>query len=335
MRHPSLRQLRTLVAVARHGNLAGAARELQVTPPAVSMQVRELEAALELRLFDRTGRGLRPTSSGEYLLHFARRILVTLKEAEDSVALLRGVRVGRVTVGMVSTSEYFLPRLLALFRRERSGVEFRLSVGNREQLVQQLHDREVDFAVMGRPPREMETVSEPFAANPLVFVAAPEHRLIGQRDIPVRMLEDEPFIIRESGSGTRAAMEALFQEHGISPPAIMEMSSNETIKQAVMANLGLSLLSVHTLALEHRNDLIGILDVQGLPLQRTWHLVHLRSSALSPAADAFRDFVIERGEDLIHGLLPPTVMPKATPPAKRKGRVAARRRSTRSPTDAE
>lgn len=316
----SLRQLRTFVAVARHLSFARAAEELHLTAPAVSMQIRDLEAAIDLPVFERSGRAVTLTTTGEYLLVHARRMMTTLKEAEDTVARLRGVQAGRITVGMVGTAQYFLPRLLAQFRVEYPGIDVRLSVGNRDQLGRQLQDREVDLAVMGRPPRMIETRSEAFAPNPLAVIAAADHVLAGARAISPARLELEPFIVRENGSGTRAAMESFFRDQHISPPLIMEMSSNETIKQAVIANMGLTLLSLHTLGLEYTAGQLVVLDVSGLPLMRAWHVVNLGQMRLSPAAEAFRDFVLERGETLLQALFP--VLPQT---AARKRRAATRK----------
>ncbi|OGA74751.1 MAG: transcriptional regulator [Betaproteobacteria bacterium RIFCSPLOWO2_12_FULL_66_14] len=300
MRAVSLRQLSVFVAVAKHLSFARAAEELHLTQPAVSMQIKELEAAVELPLFERAGRSVRLTMPGEYFLVYARRVLATMKEAGDAMAKLRRVQGGRVTIGMVSTAEYFVPRLLARFRAEHPAVEIRLSVGNnREQLVRQLRDNEVDLAVMGRPPRELDARAEPFAANPLGIIAAPEHPLARHRRVAPKALEAEPFIVREPGSGTRAAMEQFFRDQRIAPPRAMEMSSNETIKQAVIANMGLAFVSLHTVALELSVGQLVALKAAGLPLMRRWHIVNIQAKPLSPAAESFRYFILDQGESLL------------------------------------
>jgi DNA-binding transcriptional LysR family regulator len=301
MRGATLKQLRAFCAAARHRSFAKAAEELHLTPPAVTMQIKELESAVGLPLFERGAKAVTLTMSGEYLLVYVRRVLSTLKDAEDAMARLRGAETGRITIGMVSTAKYFLPRLLAKFRAQHRGVEMQLTVGNREQLVRQLHDNEVDLAVMGRPPRELDTRAEPFAAHPHAVVASPEHPLAQQRDVPPAALGAEEFIVREPGSGTRAAMEHFFREHHLSPPRVMEMASNETIKQAVIANMGLAFLSLHTCGLEIGTGQLVVLDVVGLPIVRRWHIVNVRGKPLSPAAEALRYFVLEQGERLIAG----------------------------------
>lgn len=297
MKNATFRQLRVFSEVARHLSFSKAAQALHLTPPAVTMQVKELEADVGLPLFDRSGRIVSLTTPGEYMLVYARRMLATLKDAEDAAARLKHVEAGTLTIGMVSTAKYFLPRLLAEFRREHEGVEIRLAEGNREKLVQMLQGNEVDVAVMGRPPRELATRAEPFAAHPHVFVAPVDHPLVKEGGSPtVESLRPWGFIVREQGSGTRAALEKFLEEARLEPRIDMEMGSNETIKQAVMAGMGISFLSLHTLQLELDNRLLALLHVEGSPVVRAWNVVHTLSKVLSPAAEAFRYFVLERGE---------------------------------------
>ncbi len=312
MRSVTLKQLRAFAAVARHGSFARAAAELNLTPPAVSMQIRELEGQVGLPLFDRSDKQVALTVTGEYLVVYARKILATLKDAEDAVARFRGLQGGRLTIGMVSTAKYFLPRLLARFREEHAEVEIRLVVGgNREQLVAAMQRNELDLAVMGRPPREIATRAEPFAAHPHVVITPPDHALahaVGHA--PAQALAHFPFIVREPGSGTRAAMEKYFADHRIEPRIAMEMPSNESIKQAVMAGLGIAFLSLHTIGLELKSGLLATPDIEGLPIVRRWYVVNSPAKVLSPAAEAFRYFVLERGEAFLageFGALQPTV----------------------------
>ena len=293
----SFRQLRVFVEVARHGNMTRAAESLHLTAPAVSMQIKEIEAQVGLPLFDRHGRQLGLSTVGEYFLVHARRLLAGLRDAENEMARLRKLESGRLTVGMVSTAKYYVPRLLALFRKEHPGIDVHLVVaGNRDALVARMQAAEVDLSVMGRPPKELATRSEAFAPHPMVFVCAPGHPLLGSGAVPLPALASYPFIVREHGSGTRAALQQFFAERRFEPPITMEMSSNETIKQAVMAEMGVSFLSLHTMVLELRCGLLKVLAVAGTPVMRTWHIVHLQSKVLSPAAEAFRYFIIERAE---------------------------------------
>ncbi|WP_213308913.1 LysR family transcriptional regulator [Paraburkholderia sacchari] len=299
MRGVTLRQIRVFVAVARHLNFSRAAEMLSLTPPAVTMQIRELETQIGLPLFDREGRNVSLTITGEYFLVYARKILATLKDAEDMVARFKKVQTGRLVIGMVSTAQYFVPPLLGRFCKDHPGVEVSLTVGNRQTLVEQLQRNEVDLAVMGRPSRELATRAEPFAAHPLVFVAAPDHPLVRLGHVPAQALATYNFIVREPGSGTRAVLEAYFEKHGLTPHITMEMSGNETIKQAVMANMGVSLLSLHTLGLELSSGRLVVVDVEDTPVLRRWYMVNLLSKILSPPAEAFRYFMLEHAEEYL------------------------------------
>lgn len=296
MKNATFRQLRVFSEVARQLSFVKAAQSLHLTPPAVTMQVRELEKHIGMPLFERSGRQVALTTVGEYMLVYARKMLSTLKDAEDAAARLQKLEVGTLTIGMVSTAKYFLPYLLAEWRKEHEGIDVKLVVGNREQLVDMLLGSEVDVAIMGQPPKDMAVRAEPFAAQPHVFVAPVNHPLANQRAMPIEALSGESFIVRESGSGTRAALERFLAPHQVKLLVSMELSSNEIIKHAVMAGLGLSFLSVHTVGMELENGLISVLDVDGAPVVRGWNVVHMLSKLLSPAAEAFRYFVLENGE---------------------------------------
>lgn len=297
MRKTTLKQLRVFVEVARHLSFARAAEVLHLTPPAVTMQVKELEASAGLPLFDRQGRRVTLTAAGGHLLLYARQIMATLKDAEDTMARLKGLQAGCLDVGLVSTAKYFLPRLLALFREQHPAIEVRLQVcASREQLVTLLRNNEIDLAAMGRPPEGVATRAEAFAAHPYVFVAPPDHDLLSGRPVLAARLDSQPFIVREPGSGTRKHMEDFLKAHRVTPRVAMEMHSNESIKQAVMAGMGLSFLSLHTIGLEAENDLIAVLPVEETPIVRTWNVVYLAGKALPPAAEALRRFILENAE---------------------------------------
>ena len=296
MKNATFRQLRVFCEVARHLSFSKAAAALHLTTPAVSLQIKELEGHVGMALFERGGKQVALTTIGEYILVYAKKILASLKDAEDATARFQRLEVGTLTIGMVSTAKYFLPRLLAEFQREHTGIEVRLVVSNREGLVRMLQSNEVDIAIMGRPPKEMATRVEPFAAHPHVFVAPVDHPLLQRGHVTPGMLDPYGFIVREQGSGTRAAMEKFLDDSNTRTRVTMEMSSNETIKQAVMAGMGLSFLSLHTLGLELDNRLIAVLDVEGSPVIRAWNVVHTQSKLLSPIAEAFRYFILERGE---------------------------------------
>jgi DNA-binding transcriptional LysR family regulator len=291
-RRITLRQLEVFCEAARQLNFSDVAETLSLTQPAITMQIRQLEDAIGLALFEKNGRRKILTEAGRRMLEHASRILGEVRDTEQSLLALKGLSDGSITVGLVSTANHFAPRLLAAFSQLHLGIEVRFVVGNREALVTMLKENQTDLVVMGRPPEELETVSEALAKNPHLLVAPPTHALRGKRRVALRRLRDETFLQRESGSGTRGVMEEFFAAQGFKPRRILSLGSNETVKQAVMAGLGLSVLSLHTLALELRSGEIASLDVAGLPLQRTWHVVHLRRRPLSPAAAAFRQFLI-------------------------------------------
>ncbi len=304
VRNATVRQLQIFASVARHLSFSRASKELHVTQPAVSMQVKGLEAHAGLPLLERAGRRVRVTEAGEVVLRCARDVLRALKDAEDALAALRGLRGGRVVIGVVSTAKYFAPKLLALFSRQHPDVELKLAVHNRDTVVQLLAADDVDLALMGTPPGELDTTAVPFARHPLVVIANPAHRLARKRRVPVAELAEEAFLVREPGSGTRAAMERFFASHRIRPAVATEISSNETIKQAVMAGMGLAFLSQHAVGLELAAGEIVLLPVEGLPVMRDWYVVHRREKRLSPAARAFQSFVLEEGSAFLKGWPP-------------------------------
>jgi LysR family transcriptional regulator, low CO2-responsive transcriptional regulator len=315
MKNLTLRQIRVFTEVAKRLSFVRAAEALHLTPPAVTMQVKELETEVGLPLFDRQGRAVALTSAGEYLLVYARRVLANLKDAEDAMARLKRVETGVLDIGLVSTAKYFVPRLLARFREQHAGVDVRLHVSpNREQLIALLRDNEIDLAVMGRPPKEMATRAEPFAAHPHVFVAPPGHELLQTARPSVAALAQHALIAREAASGTRALMDKFFADHHVVPRLAMEMPSNESIKQAVMAGMGLSFLSLHTMELELSCGLIKIVHVEHSPVVRTWNIVHMQSKILSPAAEALRYFMLEHGEVYLAAHDRPWVGPGAVNP---------------------
>jgi DNA-binding transcriptional LysR family regulator len=296
--HLTLRQLKIFEAVARHLSFSRAADEMHRTQPARSLQVRSLEEAAGLPLTEQVGKRVFLTEAGIELARHARVIAQQLREAEEALSAMKGLRGGLLNIGVVSTAKYFAPRLLTAFRAAHPEVELRLGVHNRGEIVQQLADNEIDLAIMGRPPQELETVSEPFAENPLVFVAAPDHPLAGAKRIAPKQLAGESFLLREPGSGTRAAMERFLTENGVVPQRTVEMTSNETIKQAVMAGMGISFISERTIALELATGNIARLNVTGTPLKRHWYIVHRSEKRLLPVAEAFRQFLLRESGGL-------------------------------------
>jgi DNA-binding transcriptional LysR family regulator len=299
MRHLTLRQLRIFEAAARQLHFGRAAREMNLTQPAVSIQLKQLEAHVGLPLFEQMGRRMHLTQAGEELLRHARIVLQHLREAEDAIGALKGVGGGELHLAVTSTAKYFAPQLLAEFRRTHPEVKVRLTVSNREAVVRQLAENSCDLAVMGRAPGGLDTIAASFAKHPLAIIAAPEHPLARRRRVPLAELAGETFLIREPGSGTRNAMERAFAAHGFRPAETIEMSSNETIKQAVMAGMGVSFLSLHTVGLELAARRLAVLRVEGTPVMREWFVIHRERKRLSPAAAAFKEFLARRGSALV------------------------------------
>ncbi len=299
MKNVTLRQLKVFEAVANHLSFSRAAEELHLTQPAVSMQVQALAEQAGVPLFEQMGKKIFLTAAGEEMLRHARRVSQQLREAGDALAAIRGAKGGRLMLGVVSTAKYFAPRLLVAFRDQHPHADLRLGVFNRETLVNRLADNQIDLAIMGTPPKEVDTVSSVFADHPHVIVAAADYHLAGRKRIAPADLASEPFLIREPGSGTRGAMERFFAGHGVSLLNTTEMDSNETIKQAVMAGMGLSFISDHTIGLELAAGRLVRLPVTGTPVMRQWFVVHRADKQLLPMTNAFLDFVRAEGPRLI------------------------------------
>jgi LysR family transcriptional regulator, low CO2-responsive transcriptional regulator len=293
IRSLTLRQLQIFVVASRYTSFARAAEELHLTQPAVSMQIHQLEEAVGMRLFERIARRLTLTEAGEKLSHHACRILGEIKDAEDAMTSLKQADSGSIAVGIVSSATYFAPKLLAIYSHLYPKVDVHFSVGNRDALLRMLQDNVIDLAIMGRPPPELDTTTEPLAWHPQVVVAPLDHPLCGARRFDLQELRADTFLLREPGSGTRMAAEEMFRQHLFTPAKIVTLGSNETIKQAVMAGMGVSLISLHTLLLELRTKEIALLDVNGTPIERTWQIVYMRAKNLSPTCTVFRQFLLE------------------------------------------
>jgi len=296
--HITLRQLQVFEAAARLGGYTRAAETLHLSQPAVSMQIRQLEEQAGMPLFDQIGKKVHLTDAGRTLYKHAQSILAQVNEAQLELEEMRGMRRGQLNITIASTANYFAPRLLAAFCQRHPEVKVSLDVSNREHILELLKETDKDLAIMGRPPEASDLVAHPFMENPLVVIAAPDHPLAQARDIPLARLNEETFISREIGSGTRMAAERFFDEAGTRLTTVMEMSSNEAIKQAVQAGLGLGVVSIHTLEMELALGRLVILDVQGFPILRHWYAVHRHGKRFSAVAQAFLNFVMDEAEQL-------------------------------------
>ncbi len=295
MRNVTLKQLRALQAVAESGSVTAAAQRLHVTPPAVSLQLKLLEEHAGIALLERTPEGLRLTAAGQVVLDAIHQIEGVLKACALSLEEMKGVSGGSVRVGVVSTAKYFAPRALAAFMKEHPEIDIRLQVGNRNETVEALANYDLDFAIMGRPPDTFEVSRSIIGPHPHVLVCPPDHPLAGRDDLRPADLAHETFLMREKGSGTRTLTEKLIARLDIEPKIGMEIGSNETIKQAVMAGLGIALISAHTVATELREGRLALLRLPELPLMRQWYVVRRKEKRLMPAAAALWEFMAARG----------------------------------------
>ncbi|MFM0519917.1 MULTISPECIES: LysR family transcriptional regulator [Caballeronia] len=302
LRNATLRQLKIFETVARRLSFSRAAEELYLTQPAVSTQVKQLEEHAGLPLFEQLGKKIYLTPAGNEMLHYSRAILEQFREADDAMARLKGISGGRLNVAVISAGDYFFPRLLAAFTQRNTDVRLNLAVHNREELLHQLSDNLTDLAVMVRPPRDMDTVNVSFAPHPYVIVAPPDHPLVGRKNVPLEALADEPFIVRERGSDTWNSMEEGFAGRLSNLNVAMEITSTETIKQAVIAGMGVSFLSAHTISMELQVGKLAVLDIEGFPVMLNWFVVHRNNKRLPPVALAFKQFLVEEGAAQIEAI---------------------------------
>jgi LysR family transcriptional regulator, low CO2-responsive transcriptional regulator len=299
MKNATLRQLKVFESVARNLSFSRAAEEMHLTQPAVSTQVKKLEEHAGLPLFEQLGKKIHLTAAGAEMLHASRIIIRQFEEVEETMTQFKGVSGGKLNVTVISAGDYFFPRLLVEFARRHEGVTLNFGVCNREELLEQLTDNLTDLAIMVRPPLDMDTVNEPFAPHPYVIVAAADHPLAGRKRIPVSRIAREPFVVREKGSDTWNSMEEGFGEHLRELNIAMEIRSTETIKQAVMAGMGVTFLSAHTVSRELQAGSLTVLNVQGFPLMLNWYVVHRKNKRLPPVAQAFKTFLMSEGAALI------------------------------------
>lgn len=329
MRHATLRQLEVFEAIARLGSFTRAAEELFLTQPTVSMQIKKLTDAVGLPLFEQVGKKIYLTEAGRELHAASREISNRFAQFEMLVADMKGLKRGALKLAVVTTAKYFAPRLLGPFCQQYPGIDVSLKVSNRERILERLAENQDDLYILGQPPEELEATAEPFLENPLVVLAPAAHPLAGQKKIPLVRLAEEPFLLREPGSGTRMALERLFAARGFKLRVRMELGSNEAIKQAIVGGLGVSVLSRHTLALDAPLGQLAILDVEGFPIERHWYVAYRSGRQLSVVARTFLDYLKQapglRSEVPCHhaeqGACP--LLPAAAPPARRKPRKTA------------
>ena len=296
--HITMRQLQVFESVARHLSFTRAAEELHLTQPAVSMQVKQLEAMIELPLFEQIGKKVHLTEAGRTMVRHSRVMMTHLEEIARDINSLKGVEGGHLRICIASTVNYFATRLLSRFCEQYRKVQISLDVINREELIRRLEVNEPDMVLMGQPPENLDVEATPFKENPLILIANPQHPLAKKKNIRIGKLDEETFVMREPGSGTRSAMMRLFEEHSVKPGHSIQLSSNETIKQSVEAGLGLAVVSAHTVELELQAGRLVSLDVQHFPLMRQWYVCYRRGKRLTPTAQVFLEFVIREGRNI-------------------------------------
>jgi LysR family transcriptional regulator, low CO2-responsive transcriptional regulator len=300
VRNLSLKHIETVQAIAAAGSLVGAAATLNLTPAALTARVKALEDAVGLKLFDRTSTGMRLTKAGEAALEASRAVERAVNDFADAMLSISTGEGGRLSVGAVSTAKYFAPRLIASFIATRPKLDLRFQIGNRDATVDSLRNGEIEIALAGRPPRETAVEAFALGPHPYVLIAPPDHRFAEARGLTRADLAGEAFLFREIGSGSRSLFDDFIGDTTIKPVQMrMELGSNETIKQAVMAGIGIALISAHTIAAEVADGRLVCLDVEGLPILRRWYVVNRTDRALSPAAYAFRDFAVRQGSTFL------------------------------------
>ena len=299
MKNFTFRQLVLLEAVARNSSFTRASEELHLTQPAVSTQIKQLEEEVGMPLFEHLGKKIFLTAAGREMYEFSRTIAQQFTDIRTVLAEIKGVQRGNLDIAVTSTAKYFAPYLLAAFCKKHVGITVNLNVTNRETILEELTNNVPDMAIMGSPPKGMPLVANSFMSNPLVVIAPPDHPLVGRGQIPLHKLLEETFIVRERGSGTRTAIEHFLEQRGQTMNTTMEMSRNEAIKHAVMAGLGLGIVSIHTLEMEFKLGRLTVLNVEGFPIHRDWYVVHREGKRFSAAAQAFKEFVLTEGAKLI------------------------------------
>ncbi len=295
----TLRQFRAFEATIRHGSIAAAAGELNVTAPAISLQLKQLSESVGLSLYERSPEGLVATAAGRELVAAATRIERTLSALDQALSYLAQGDVGRVSIGAVSTAKYFVPRLVAGFTAQSSGVDIDLIFGNRNDIITALNRNDIDFAIMGRPPKETGYEKIVIGEHPQIIIASPTHHLAHRKNIPLSDLSGDRFLMREKGSGTRKTLQDLLRSHGLSDKGAITFDSNETIKQSVMAGMGVALISGHTVKAELRDGRLIALNVATMPIIRHWFLVKNADKIHMPSATNLWNFITGHVEQIL------------------------------------
>ena len=294
----TLHQLKVFETVARHSSFTRAAEELFITQPTVSSQVKQLTKSIGLPLFEQIGKSLYLTNAGRELLATCQDVFERLDNFEMKIADLKGTKQGQLRLAVITTAKYFIPRLLGSFCQHYPGIDVSLQVTNHQEIQRRMLNNEDDLYILSHPPEEIDLRSQPFLDNPLVVVANRNHPLAGKKTISLTSLNNEPFIMREKGSGTRTAVLNLFTKHKISVKVKLELGSNEAIKQAIAGGLGISVLSEHCLISEGISGELTILNVEHFPIKRRWYVSYLSGKQLSVIAQTFLDYLLAESKNI-------------------------------------
>lgn len=298
----TLRQLEILLAVHDQGGINGAARALYLTQPTVSTQMKKLAEAIGSPLYHVVQRKLVFTDEGLELVRTAVEVLDSFARLDQSLSNMRDLKSGTLRLAVVTTSQYFIPHLLGPFCERYPGIDVQLRVGNRQQTIERLRQGVDDFYVFSHPPKDIDTESIEFLDNPLVAIAHEDHPLAGRKRLTLAHLADEPFLIREQGSGTRHALEEFLRERNAQLNIKMTIESNEAIKHSVMSNLGVSILSAHTLTYGGSAGLVK-LPVKELPIMSHWFFVWVKHARRTVIASEFLEYVEQEGQQALQNEL--------------------------------
>jgi LysR family transcriptional regulator, low CO2-responsive transcriptional regulator len=300
VKQATFHQLQVLEAIARHNSFTRAAEELNLTQPTISQQMKQLTKLIGLPLVEQLGKKLYLTEAGQEVLAASQEISDRLSLLESTLNDIKGLEKGRLSLATTTTAKYFVPRLLGAFRKQHPAIELSLNITNQANVLDRLAHNQDDLYFTGRPPKDLDIELRPVLPNPLVVVAPSDHPLAQEKQtIALKRLAEEEFIMREKGSGTRAIVEQFFGDNRLDLNVVMEMSSNEAIKQGIAGGLGLSVLSLHTLSLAVSGGPLTCLDVEGFPIQRRWYVVYPSGKQLSIAAQMFLDFLLNEGKQIV------------------------------------
>ena len=303
MKQATLHQLQIFEAIAQYGSFTRAAEELFLTQPTVSQQMKQLTKAIGVPLYEQIGKRIYLTDAGKAVLDVGRDISQHFNDLEMTLADIKGLKQGNLKLAAITTAKYFVPRILGTFRQRYPGINISLQIANRQQILDRLANNLDDLYFIGQPPEDLEINLRHFLDNPLVVIAPRNHPLAQEKLISLERLIEEPLIMRESGSGTRMAVESFFAENRLKMRVEMEIGSNEAIKQAIVGGLGLSILSRHSLALEGPQGPLVVLDVEGFPIQKHWYVIYPRSKQLSIVAQTFLDYLLTEGKESAQNFL--------------------------------